>query len=439
MKLDGKVALITGAAAGIGAGIAERFVEAGASIAIFDINGEAARERAAQLRAKGQVLAIQGDVTSEDSARSAIERTVAQFGALDVLVNNAGIEVAGPIAKMTATDWDRQLSVNLKGAFLFSKYAIARMLGVRENTVRYHLERQARGAVDGRSLQLHKAAGLAEAIAHYLERAADGPVNLAALYEWLTAEHDFAGSLRGLQRYFRRHYPRPAVRARRRVETPPGAQGQADWAEWPRVWIAGRGVRAHQFHLRLSHSRYGARVWSPREDQLAWHHVHNESFRRLGGVPATVRVDNLKTAVSRGAGAWGELNPSYRRYAKAVRFHIDPCPVRHPQAKAKVERGIGGDRGWHEVTERDWSGWDELQSWTDERVAREARVRMCPATGTSVWQAWQEEKRFLAATPLLPEPFDLAVTRTVAPDCTVAFEARRYSVPFAHLGKVVTL
>ncbi len=317
--------------------------------------------------------------------------------------------------------------------------AIARILGVTENAVRYHLGRQQSGAVDGRSRQVHKAAGLAEAIAHYLEEAGEGPVNLAVLKEWLVAEHDFTGSLRGLQRYFRRHFPKPALRARRRVETPPGAQSQADWAEWPRVWIAGRPVYAYQFHLRLSHSRYGARVWSPRADQLGWHHVHNEGFRRLGGVTATVRVDNLATAVSRGAGAWGELNPSYRRYANAVRFHIDACPVRHPQAKGKVERGIGADRAWREVGERDWSTWDELQAWTDERVTREAHARTCPATGTSVWAAWQEERPFMAPVPLLPEPFNLVATRTVASDCTVAFEARRYSVPFARMGKVVTV
>ena len=317
--------------------------------------------------------------------------------------------------------------------------AIARMLGVTEHTVRYHLERQATAAVDGRTRQEHKADGSAEAIARYLEQAGNGPVNLASLHEWLIAEHDFTGSLRGLQRYFRRHFPKPAVRARRRVETPPGAQAQADWAEWPKVWIAGQAVYAYQFHLRLSHSRYGARVWSPRADQLAWHHVHNEGFRRIQGVAASVRIDNLKTGVSRGAGAWGELNPSYRRYAKAVRFHIDVCAVRHPEAKGKVERGIGADRAWREVSERDWSGWEELQSWTDERVTREAQVRTCPATGTSVWEAWQAEQRFLSPVPLLPEPFNLVATRTVAPDCTVAFEARRYSVPFARMGKVVTV
>jgi hypothetical protein len=100
-------------------------------------------------------------------------------------------------------------------------------------------------------------------------------------------------------------------------------------------------------------------------------------------------------------------------------------------------RGIGADRSWREVGARDWSDWDELQAWTDERVEHEARARTCPATGTSVWAAWQEEQRFLAALPLLPEPFNLVATRTVAADCTVAFEARRCSVPFARMGKVV--
>jgi NAD(P)-dependent dehydrogenase (short-subunit alcohol dehydrogenase family) len=129
MRLDNKVALVTGGAAGIGAGIAERFVEAGASVAIFDINDEGARAHVSRLRDKGPALAIEGDVASEDAARGAVEQTVARFGALDVLVNNAGIEVSSPIATLNSEAWDRQLAVNLKGAFLFSKYAIPRMQG----------------------------------------------------------------------------------------------------------------------------------------------------------------------------------------------------------------------------------------------------------------------------------------------------------------------
>jgi hypothetical protein len=70
-------------------------------------------------------------------------------------------------------------------------------------------------------------------------------------------------------------------------------------------------------------------------------------------------------------------------------------------------------------------------------MVEEAGRRLCPATGMSVLESWEHEKRFLAPVPLLPEPFDVAVMRPVADDCTVAFEARRYSVPFALLGRRV--
>jgi transposase len=313
--------------------------------------------------------------------------------------------------------------------------SIGKLLGVSEGTVRYHIRRD--GVVDGRSQQKQLAEDWAEAIQVYIQHRDKGPVNLADLHDWLVEEHAYRGSLRSVQRYFGRHYPKPKRRARRRVETPPGAQAQADWAEWPRVQIGGRRVYAYEFHLRLSHSRFGARVWSPKKDQLSWHSVHNEAFRRLEGIPATVRVDNEKTAMSRGSGPWGELNPSYRRYARAVRFHIDACLPRSPQAKGKVERGIQTDRRWREVRERHWTDWDELQAWTDERMCEEAHRRISPATGTTVWEAWEAEKRWLAPLPLLPEPFDVAVTRPVQIDCLVAFEGRRYSVPFSWVGRRV--
>jgi NAD(P)-dependent dehydrogenase (short-subunit alcohol dehydrogenase family) len=127
MRLDGRIALITGAAKGIGAGIAERFLEAGAAVAVFDIDGEGVRALAVQLAPKGRILAIEGSVANEAQVRTAVGQTVARYGRLDVLVNNAGIEVAGMFPDYTAEQWDRQLGVNLKGAFLFIKYAIPHM------------------------------------------------------------------------------------------------------------------------------------------------------------------------------------------------------------------------------------------------------------------------------------------------------------------------
>jgi transposase len=318
-----------------------------------------------------------------------------------------------------------------------SRREIARLLGVDESTVRYHLSRISAGARDGRADQQQLAAGWSGQVTHYIESVGGGPLNLADLHDWLVAEHEYPGSLRSVERFYRKHYPKPARRARRRVETPPGAQAQADWAEWPRVSIGGRLVYAYEFHLKLSHSRFSARVWAPRKNQLSWHAAHNEAFRRLDGIPATVRVDNEKTAVSKGAGSWGELNPSYKRYARAVRFHIDACAPRSPQAKGKVERGIRTARGARAITDHDWESWEELQAWTDARSLSEAERRVCPATGTSVLEAWEAEKYYLSPVPLLPEPFDVVLMRTVSHDCLVAFEGRQYSVPFAYLGRRV--
>jgi transposase len=303
--------------------------------------------------------------------------------------------------------------------------AIAETLEVTEGAVRYHLRRQAEGAVDGRSRQEFLAAGWHDRIA-----------------DWLTyseKEARYPGSLRSLQRYVCARFPKPSKRARRRVETPPGAQAQADWAEFPGVMIAGEACDLHSFRLKLSHSRRAATVWSERKDQLSWHHVHNEGFRRLQGVAAVLRVDNEKTAVSRGAGAWGEINPAYRRYAQTVRFHIDACAPRSPEAKGKVERDIRDQRFASDPRRQHWDSIERLQEWSDEQDEERAKRRICPATGTTVWEAWLAELPHLAPLPILPEPFDLAVRRPVGMDCMVAFEGRSYSVPFTLVTKQVEI
>jgi transposase len=321
-----------------------------------------------------------------------------------------------------------------------SNRAIARLLGVQENAVRYHRRRLAVGAVDGRSRQRHLAEAFEPAISYWLEQLdGDGRLNLAALHDWLGNEHGYTGTLRSLQRYFKAHYPKPAIRARRRVETPPGAQAQADWSEFARVPIGGRVQRVSLFALKLSFSRYSAFVWSLREDQLAWHHVHNEAFRRLQGLPAVIRIDNLKTGVARGAGPWGVINPHYRAYARGVGFHIDPCLPRQPQAKGKVERIIRDFRGSFSPYRQHWECLAELQQATDAQAARLFARRLSPATGLTVAESLKLERPHLCALPLLPEPFDIAVTRTVAVDATVGFEQRRYSVPFQWVGRRVEI
>jgi meso-butanediol dehydrogenase / (S,S)-butanediol dehydrogenase / diacetyl reductase len=122
-----KTVIVTGAAAGIGAGIARRFAEGGFAVAIFDTDGPGAIRVASELGDRTPTLAIQGDVSDEDDVRRAIETTVSRFASLDVLINNAGIEVAGSVASLTSAEWDRQIAVNLRGVFLMSKYSIPKM------------------------------------------------------------------------------------------------------------------------------------------------------------------------------------------------------------------------------------------------------------------------------------------------------------------------
>jgi transposase len=316
--------------------------------------------------------------------------------------------------------------------------AIARTLGVAESSVRYRLSRAASGAVDGRSRQTSAAAPWSEAIAVWMaerESAGQGR-NLAALHAWLAAEHGFTPSLRSLQRYVDRHYPPPKLRARRRVETPPGAQGQVDWSTWPQVPLRSGPEPLFALHLVLSWSRQEAIVWSPRKDLLAWLHGHNEAFRRLGGVPGVLRIDNERTAIASGAGPWSEVHPAYAAYARTLRFHVDAARPYAPRDKGKVERRIGDGRLWLLPPARlGLADVDALQAWTDEQLEARARKRRCPATGTSVAEAFEEERRHLGALPALPEPFDLVAQRRVGIDATVRFEGRTYSVPFAFVGR----
>ncbi len=122
-----RVVLVTGGAKGIGRGIVERFLEAGDAVALLDNDREGAERASAELSSLGQVIALHGDVAREADARAAVEQTVARFGALHVLVNNAGIEIAGRVDELATEDWDRQLAVNLRGVYLLSKHAIPRM------------------------------------------------------------------------------------------------------------------------------------------------------------------------------------------------------------------------------------------------------------------------------------------------------------------------
>lgn len=319
-----------------------------------------------------------------------------------------------------------------------SQSAVGRILGVSEGTVRYHRKRWASGASDGRSNQPLKASKHAEAIEHWRSQQGDGRVNLAALHDWLCREHGYDGSLKSVQRYWNRTYPAPAIRARRRVETPAGAQAQVDWVEFPGAVLGRETVDLVAMIVTLSWSRKRAVVWARSKDMLSWQSCQLACLQRLGGVPAVLRIDNVKTAISKGAGAWGVINETYRRFAVQLKFHVDACQPRHPEGKGKVERGARDLREIVDPRTEPFESLDHLQAATDARLEERAHRLRCPPTGTSIVEAWEEERRLLTPLPeTLPEPFDIVVRRPVAVDCMVSFEGRRYSVPFHLVGQQV--
>jgi transposase len=314
---------------------------------------------------------------------------------------------------------------------------IARTLGVSEGAVRYQLRRV--GVEDGRRRQPRRAEALAAVIAAWMEATecrGSRPVNLRALHEHLVEMYDYRGSYNSVRRYARANYARPKLRTYRRVETPPGAQTQTDWGEFPSVDVGQGREPLHALVMVLSHSRKPAIVWSREETQLHWISCHNGAYRRLGGVAAVNRIDNVKTAIATGAGAWGTIHPVYRAYARAVGFHIDACAPRQPQAKGKTEAKVRLSRLLVDL-ERAHDGLEGLQADTDERVERWAKRAICPATGLTVQESWERELERLAPLPILPEPFDVTVTRPVHRDAMVHFEDRQYAVPFAHVGERV--
>ena len=127
-SLNGKVALITGAASGLGKAIAELYAQNGASVAIADINQQAADAVAAEIEAAGgKAIGVAMDVTDEDAVNAGTDKVVAAFGHLDILISNAGVQIINPIDQFAFADWKKMLAIHLDGGFLTTKAALKHM------------------------------------------------------------------------------------------------------------------------------------------------------------------------------------------------------------------------------------------------------------------------------------------------------------------------
>ena len=131
MKLQNKIAIVTGSASGIGKEIAMTYAREGAKVVIADLNKDAAEATAAEIRKVcgegAQAMSVAMDVTDESQVNAGVAEVVAAWGGVDVLVSNAGIQIVHPIEEFTLADWKKMLAIHLDGAFLTTKACLPHM------------------------------------------------------------------------------------------------------------------------------------------------------------------------------------------------------------------------------------------------------------------------------------------------------------------------
>lgn len=129
MRLENKVAIITGAGSGIGRGIVLAFIKEGAKVIVVDLSEEGGQQTVEEIKkVNGEAIFIKTDVSKKEEVMAMVQKCLETFGRIDIVVNNAGIVKFSPFHEISEEDWDKILNVNLKSVFLVSKHVIPQML-----------------------------------------------------------------------------------------------------------------------------------------------------------------------------------------------------------------------------------------------------------------------------------------------------------------------
>jgi transposase len=262
--------------------------------------------------------------------------------------------------------------------------------------------------------------------------------NAKAIYQDLVDDHGFAGRYASVKRFVRAWRAVPAAEPCAIIITAPGEEAQVDYGSGPMVRDphSGRYRRTRMFVFTLAYSRKAVRLLGFQSSTRIWAELHEQAFRRLGGVTRTVVLDNLAEGVLKPDIYDPTLNPLYRDLLAHYGAVALPCRVRHPDRKGKVERAVGHAKNTPLKGLR-FETLAEAQSHLDRWERQWADTRIHGTTKRQVAAMFAEEQPELRALPIEPFRFYQFGERRVNLDGCVEVEAAYYSAPPGWIGRRV--
>ena len=264
--------------------------------------------------------------------------------------------------------------------------------------------------------------------------------NAKAIWQDLVDTHGFAGGYQSVKRFVRQHAGAAAPDARAVILTPPGEEAQVDYGSGPlaRDPQSGKYRRTRLFVLTLGFSRKCVRLLVFQSSARTWAELHEKAFRRLGGAPKVLVLDNLREGVTKPDFYDPALNPVYRDVLAHYGVTALPCRVRDPDRKGKVESGVGHAQKTPLQGQR-FESIEEAQTYLDHWEQRWADTRIHGTTKRQVSAMFAEEKPALQPLPLEPFRYYQFGERRVHLDGCVEVEAAYYSAPPRWIGRGVNV
>ncbi len=288
--------------------------------------------------------------------------------------------------------------------------------------------------VPGRS----PSASACEPFRDFIELSLSKGRNAKAIYQDLVDDHGLTARYASVKRFVRQLRGGSSPEARAVILTPPGEEAQVDYGSGPMVRDphSGRYRRTRMFVLTLGYSRKAVRLLTFQSSVQTWAELHEQAFRRLGGVPRTVVLDNLAEGVLKPDVYDPAVNPLYRDLLAHYGVVALPCRVQDPDRKGKVERSVGHAKNTPLKGLR-FESLAESQAYLDRWEQNWADTRIHGTTKRQVAAMFAEEKPALLPLPLEPFRYYQFGERRVNLDGCVEVDAAYYSAPPGWIGRQV--